>query len=242
MAEALAPASCIAVITVCRNPGALLHEAIASVQALHDPRVRQIVIDGASTDGTPAYLQSIGDPLHHWRSEPDGGIYDAMNKGWAAAPADAWVLCLGADDRLLQLPADEELRAAEAAGHGIVYGSTLVGSRAFRSRLDAGIRFRNTLHHQSMLVHKVLAPAPPFDTRYRVYGDWEFNLRLWRGGASAVHSAALRAYAAPGGASAPRPLVESYRVARRHGGLLAGVVAWLLALAARRNTITTFGN
>ena len=219
-------------VTVCRNPGTLLREAIDSVQALHDPRIRQIVIDAASTDGTPAYLQSIGDQLHHWRSEHDSGIYDAMNKGWAAAPADAWVLYLGADDRLLQLPADAELRAAAAAGHGIVYGSTLVGTRPFRSRLDAGIRFRNTLHHQSMLVHKVLAPAPPFDTRYRVYGDWEFNLRLWRRGVSAVHSAALRAYAAPGGASAPRPLVESYRVACSHGGVPAGILAWLLASSA----------
>ena len=223
---------CIAVITVCRNPGALLREAIESVQALHDARVRQIVIDGASTDGTPAYLQSIGAQLHHGRSEPDGGIYDAMNKGWAEAPADAWVLYLGADDRLLQLPDAAELQAVEAAGHGIVYGTTLLGERPFRSRLDGSIRFRNTLHHQSLLVRKGLSPTPPFDTTLRVYGDWDFNARLWRQGERAVFSAALRAYAAPGGASAPRPLGESYAVGRRHGGLIGGAVAWLLAARA----------
>lgn len=228
----MADPRCIAVVTVCRNPGALLREAIDSVQALRDPRVRQIVVDGASTDGTPEYLRSMADRLHYWCSEPDGGIYDAMNKGWAAAPEDAWVIYIGADDRLLQLPGADELHAADEAGHGMVYGTTMAGTRAFRSRLDSGIRFRNTLHHQSLLVRKELSPSAPFDTRYRVYGDWDFNVRLWRQGVSAVYSPTLRAFAAPGGASAPRPMVESFRVARRHGGLTAGIVAWLLAFAA----------
>ena len=223
----------IAVVTVCRNDLANLRNAVASVQALADPRVRHIVVDGASTDGTPEWLAQAGASLFHWRSEPDGGIYDAMNKGWAAAPADAWILFIGADDRLLSLPAAAELRDAEAAQAGMVYGTTTRGTRPFRSRLDSTIRFRNTLHHQSLLVAKSASPQPPFDVRYAVCGDWDFNARLWRGGARAVFSPSLRAFASPAGVSARRPLRESFLIGWRHGGPLAALLAWSLALRGR---------
>ena len=42
------------------------------------------------------------------------------------------------------------------------------------------LRLRNTLHHQSLLVLKSVHPQPPFDPRYRIYGDWDFNIRLWQ--------------------------------------------------------------
>jgi rhamnosyltransferase len=223
----------IAVVTVCRNPGPALREALASVRALADSRVRHIVIDGASTDGSVEYLAGIGATLHHWRSEPDTGIYDAMNKGWSAAPADAWVIYIGADDRLLCIPSPAELRAAEAAGHRIVYGTTLRGTTPFRSRLDSTIRVRNTLHHQSLLIAKPVSPAPPFDPRYAVCGDWDFNIRLWKRGLTALRLESLQAYAAPDGRSARRPLKESFRVAARASGAWAGAIAWLLALRGR---------
>ena len=216
-------ASSIAVITVCRNPGALLPRAVGSVVRLNDPRLRHIVIDGASTDGTVEYLRAQGQRLHHWISEPDRGIYDAMNKGWKAAPEHSYILFLGADDQLLSLPSSQEIATAEESGVGIIFGTTTVGDVQFRSRWDRGIRFRNTVHHQSMLIRKSLSPAPPFDVRYRVYGDWDFNLRLWRGGAMATYSSSLKALADPGGASAARPVVESFLIGSRNGGFGAGV-------------------
>lgn len=217
--------SAIAVVTVCRNPGACLPRAVESVARLNDPRVVHIVIDGASTDGTAEYLRANGRHLFHWVSEPDTGIYDAMNKGWAAAPEHSHILFLGADDQLLSLPSPQEIATTDACGAGIIFGTTIVGQMPFRSRWDRGIRFRNTVHHQSMLIRKSLSPMPPFDTRYRVYGDWDFNLRLWRNGVVAAHSPALKALADPGGASSARPVLESFLIARRNIGFGAGVVA-----------------
>ena len=76
-----------------------------------------------------------------------------------------------------------------------------------------------------MLVHKSLSPAPPFNVRYRIYGDWDFNLRLWLKGAEAKYSPALNAYADPGGASSSRPIAESFLIGRRNCGVLAGTAA-----------------
>lgn len=215
----------IAVVTVCRNPGQLLARALESVQKLDDPRVRHIVIDGASTDGTVEFLQNYGGRLHRWLSEPDRGIYDAMNKGWSAAPVNSYIIFLGADDQLLSLPSTVEILAAEATGAEVMFGTTSVGARPFRSRWDGGIRFRNTVHHQSMLVRKRVSPTPPFDVRYRLYGDWDFNLRLWRRGVRAAHLPTLIAHADPGGASAARPVLETFQIGRRNCGAWTGAVA-----------------
>jgi glycosyltransferase involved in cell wall biosynthesis len=231
--------STIALITVCRNPGLLLPRVIASVAVLQDARVFHYIVDGASSDGTRDFLRDSSHGLAGWISEPDSGIYDAMNKGWHMAPDDSWVLFLGADDRIVSLPSDAELLSARVAGNDIVYGTTQLGGRTFRSRWNGGLRLRNTVHHQSMLVRKAVAPAPPFDTRLRVYGDWDFNLRLWRRGVRATFVPSLRAAADSGGLSASRPLGEAYRIAASNGNVAWGLcaVVWL-QLHAWRSRIT----
>lgn len=222
----------ICVVTVCLNPGLLLRGAIDSTRALQDTRIQHVVVDGGSTDGTVEWLRAQG-PSIQWLSEPDSGIYSAMNKGWQMCPADAYVLFLGADDRLLRVPCESELQACERDGIGVVFGSTQVGDKHFRSRFDAGIRWRNTLHHQSLMIRKSLSMNPPFDEHLRVYGDWDFNLRLWLSGAKARQSDDLLAFASPGGASWRRPYGETFKVARRHGTWLAGLVAVAFAVAGR---------
>lgn len=220
----------IAVVTVCRNHATVLPRAIESVARLADPRVRHIVIDGASTDETIKYLEANSYRLHHWVSEPDSGIYDAMNKGWNAAPDNSFIIFLGADDQLLSLPSTAEILAANEAGAAIIFGTTDVAGRPFRSRWDRGIRLRNTVHHQSMLIRKNVSPVSPFDDRYRVYGDWDLNLRLWRRGVRATYSPALKALADAGGASATRPVVETFLIGARNSGILVGAAAVAIVL------------
>ena len=234
-------AAVVTVVTVCRNPGALVGQAIASVAALGRDDVAHVVIDGASSDGTPAFLRSSPHRLAHWQSERDAGIYDAMNKGWAVAGADSYVLFLGADDRLLSLPSAEELAQARGRGAVLIYGDATVGDEPFPSRYTEELRFGNTLHHQALLVHKRAHPAAPFDTRLRVYGDWDFNLRLWKQGARAEYLPSLRSHAGPGGVSSVQPLGETLRIVLRHAGpwQAAVLAAWmakkrLRALASRR--------
>ena len=87
----------VSVITVCRNAATTLEACLLSVAAQGWPHVEHIVIDGASTDGTGDILASHRDRLAVVVSEPDRGLYDAMNKGVARARGD-FVIFLNADD------------------------------------------------------------------------------------------------------------------------------------------------
>jgi glycosyltransferase involved in cell wall biosynthesis len=223
----------IAVIVVCRNALPALRDTLASVESANDERVRLIVIDGASTDGTAALLESMRHRLFHWRSEPDLGIYDAMNKGWSAAPNDAYVLYLGAGDLLRSLPTDASLQTDSLEPRRVVLGETNVGHFAFRSRWSSELRLRNTAHHQALMVRKETWPEPPFDAGLRVYGDWDFNLRLFRRGVKAHHVDRFLTFAAPGGASWAIDTAEIFLVSARHSGPVVGAASWLLNSLSR---------
>lgn len=225
----------ITVITVCRNPGALLDQAVASVHALGRTDVEHLVVDGASSDGTAERLRAGSLPVARWISEPDRGIYDAMNKGWALAAPASWILFIGADDRVLELPSAAELAAAAQRGASLVLGEVQAGEQRFVSVLGPALRIANTIHHQGQLVHKAAHPGPPFDTGYRVFGDWEFNVRLWRAGARAEPLVTLRCFASPGGLSARRPLAEAVRLVHQHFGAWAALETALRVV--KRNAV-----
>jgi glycosyltransferase involved in cell wall biosynthesis len=216
----------ISVIIVCRNSGASLERTLLYMHELNDPRLRLIVIDGASTDGTATLLSVWRDRLHHFVSEPDNGIYDAMNKGWRAAIENSHVLYLGAGDWPLTLPTSEETRNPDGTPVPVIIGDCVIGDSLFVSHWDNNMRFHNTAHHQSLLIYKQVHPEPPFDASLRIFGDWDFNLRLFSAGIRAKRVERFRSYAEPGGASSHPDLGEVKRVAQRHGGVLVGYVAW----------------
>ena len=87
----------ISVITVCFNSAKTLTRTLDSVAEQDYPEIEHIVIDGGSFDGSVNILTTYSGKLAHVLSEPDEGIYDAMNKGLKLASGD--VLCfLNADD------------------------------------------------------------------------------------------------------------------------------------------------
>jgi glycosyltransferase involved in cell wall biosynthesis len=87
----------ISVITVSYNAAATIVDTIRSVQVQDHPDVEHIIIDGASTDETRAIVERIADRRISFVSEPDRGLYDAMNKGIARASGDV-IGILNADD------------------------------------------------------------------------------------------------------------------------------------------------
>ena len=87
----------ITVVTVVYNGAATLEQTIQSVVNQTYDNVEYIIIDGASTDGTLDIIKKYEDRIDYWQSEPDKGIYDAMNKGLDLATGD-FLIFLGADD------------------------------------------------------------------------------------------------------------------------------------------------
>jgi glycosyltransferase involved in cell wall biosynthesis len=89
----------ISVITVTYNATNLLPGLIESLRRQTDRNFEWIIVDGASCDGTVDLLTKSGDVITHWISEPDFGIYHAINKALQLASGE-YYLVLGADDRL----------------------------------------------------------------------------------------------------------------------------------------------
>lgn len=169
----------ISVILVCRNPGARLRDALESVLLQAEADVEAIVIDGASTDGTREWLETQRMWLGALVSEPDSGVYEAMNKGIAAAHGD-WLLFLGADDRLVNGALSRIsplLRQAEAGV--VVGGASYDDGRVYASAdMQAAVR-RNFVHHQAAFYRRTLfITQGGFDAGLRIMADYEFNLRL----------------------------------------------------------------
>ena len=87
----------VSIITVTSNSVATVRDTIASVMAQNYPSIEHIVIDGCSTDGTVEIVQSYGSRIANFISEPDRGIYDAMNKGLRLATGNI-IGILNSDD------------------------------------------------------------------------------------------------------------------------------------------------
>lgn len=89
----------ISIITVSYNACDTIEQTIRSVVSQTYNNIEYIIIDGMSTDGTVEIIKKYSDDIAYWCSEPDKGIYDAMNKGIQVATGD-YIQIIGADDCL----------------------------------------------------------------------------------------------------------------------------------------------
>lgn len=171
----------ISVITVVRNGAGTLEKTIASVLSQTYDRFEYIVIDGASSDGTLDILRKYDDRLK-WISEPDSGIYEAMNKGLDLARGQ-WVYFLGADD---YLAGPDVLKMVAPCLNGrlsLVFGSVrYTDGRLVASELGARTLLRNTLHHQGAFYNARLFETWRYDCNFKVVADYELNLLIYRRG------------------------------------------------------------
>jgi glycosyltransferase involved in cell wall biosynthesis len=90
----------ISIITVCKNRDKYLQETINSVAQQTFKNIEYIIIDGGSTDKTIQIIEANADKIHYWISEPDKGMYFAINKGLSVATGD-YILILNSDDILV---------------------------------------------------------------------------------------------------------------------------------------------
>lgn len=163
----------ISVITVTRNAVRELRMTVDSVRAQKWSAIQHIVIDGESEDGSKEYLSGLSRQSVHWLSEPDAGIYDAMNKGIALATGD-YILFLNAGDTLegqVLLPGMDFERLLPVRSFDF-WGR----SRFLRVR---NIRLGMPYCHQGIIFRN--GKLTRFDTKYEIAADYGFlidNLNL----------------------------------------------------------------
>ena len=178
----MSAAPALSVILVCKNPGPRLQAALASVWAQLHIHPEIIVIDGGSTDGSREWLTAQRARLTTLVSEPDAGLYPAMNQGIALATG-AWILFLGADDRLVgDMVLSEALNWMNKTEAGVAAGEVAYDDgRIYKLRSNVNPCARNFIHHQGTFYRRSLfAENDAFDTSLAVMADYEFNVRLWK--------------------------------------------------------------
>lgn len=203
----------LSIVTVCYNAQKTVADALQSVAGQTFERIEHIVVDGASTDGTLKAVESASHPKLTVISEPDRGIYDAMNKGVALATGDV-VAFLNADDAYAHSGvAARAVGILEETGLDAVFGDVSVFARDFSEK--AYRRYRSDLFtpqrlalgimpaHPAMFVRRALFDRfGPFATDYRIAADFEFVARVFgRGKSSYVHCPEIWVNMRAGGAS-----------------------------------------
>ncbi len=145
-----------------------------------DPREFElVVIDGGSDDGTIEVLREWNDKIDYWLSEPDSGIYDAMNKGIAAARGE-YILHLNAGDTLKSIPTETLATCLKDQVDVASFAVTSDQGEIFRPETGFWLRIENTWHHQGTFYRRT--PQLVYDTRYRVYADFDLNQRMFKSG------------------------------------------------------------
>jgi putative colanic acid biosynthesis glycosyltransferase len=171
----------VSIVTVAYNAAATIEATIQSVISQTYGPVEHIIVDGGSSDGTAEIIRRYEQYLGSWVSEEDNGIYDAMNKGVAAARGE-WVLFLNCGDTLAGRDVLAKTFSRELPGIDIIFGNTLETTAGKRlrppSHVDRGFFYFETLCHQSILARrKLFNRIGTFSPKYRIVADREWLLR-----------------------------------------------------------------
>lgn len=163
------------IITVTRNNLDGLKNTAESLQWQTCRDFEWIVIDGASTDGTPHHLDTTD---ARWISEPDKGIYDAMNKGIDRAHGD-YLLFLNAGDTLAAPDVLEKIDLM-AEDEDFIYGDSIEGDHIKPARPHTQILTGLVTHHQAILYRRTRLGAMRYDQTYTIAGDYRLTLEFLR--------------------------------------------------------------
>jgi glycosyltransferase involved in cell wall biosynthesis len=169
----------ISIVTVVFNGKNSLASTIHSVLNQSYKNIEYIIIDGGSTDGTQSVINKFADNVDYWISEPDTGIYDAMNKGITAARGE-WFYFLGSDDILYDSSTISDVVAYLAQDVSLVFGNIMYNDgRYVKSRLSIFTRLHNTVHHQSAFYNAKLFRDWSYDAELKLIADYELNLIIY---------------------------------------------------------------
>jgi len=175
----------ISVITVVFNAVADIEATIISVLSQKYPDLEYIIIDGGSKDGTIDIINQYKSQLAYFISEPDGGIYQAMNKGLAVSSGD-WVHFKNAGDRFLPEAINSFVRAAiQYPNAKIIYGDTLkvwqteplVTSEIIGDHTQ--LKTRCTVDHRTNFFRGDWHRANPYNTNFKWVADYFLILQLF---------------------------------------------------------------
>ena len=179
----------ISVVTAVWNGAATIEDCLRSVASQTHPDVEHVIVDGASKDGTPDLVRAFPGRKGPFVSEPDKGLYDALNKGFRMATGEA--IGVGADDAYEKPDALAAVaETLQRTGADSCYGDLLYVRRDDPSRVVR--TWRSGEYRPGAFRRGWMPPHPTFfarrgvyekhgtfDTAFRIAADYELMLRLF---------------------------------------------------------------
>lgn len=163
----------LSIITVVYNAVSTIEATIESVINQTYTNIEYLIIDGGSTDGTVEKVKKYQSKISYWISEPDRGIYDAMNKGVGKASGD-WIYFLGADDIL---SCNISTLINDFSLGTLYYGQISYKETQIlkRNKFNRFALIRHNVSHQAIFYPKTVFDSFTYDIKYKIYADWLLN-------------------------------------------------------------------
>lgn len=168
----------ISIITVVLNGARYLNESMKSVKDLSYKNIEYIIIDGGSSDGTVDIIKQNELFVDYWVSEPDSGVYDAMNKALDVSHGD-YILFLGADDCLCDV--FHEMVNVFDDDMVSYYGNVQLSddSSLYAGRFTALKLFGRNIPHQAILYSRHVFDDYRYELKYLAVADYALNLKVF---------------------------------------------------------------
>ena len=227
------------IITVTWNAAAVIAPTLESVQRQTNTDYEMLIIDGASTDDTLNIVRGASISSLRVFSEPDQGLYDAMNKGIKRARG-RYIIFLNAGDAFASDTVLARLAQLTSGNPGVIYGQTqlvdqsreVVGERHLtapkRLTVDSFLRGM-VVCHQAFVVRRDLAPE--YDLQYRLSADYDWCIRVLKASPANVYAGRVPiiSYLADGMTTRHHraSLLERYRIMCHHYGTMKAILAHL---------------
>ncbi|WP_316813473.1 glycosyltransferase family 2 protein [Pedobacter heparinus] len=224
----------LSVITVVYNNEKDIERTMLSVLNQTYPNIEYILIDGDSTDGTKDLIYKYKSRLAQFISEPDKGIYDAMNKGLALATGN-YVLFMNSGDEIYAPETVAEVFET-AASADIYYGETEMYNEKWESLGQRrhctpehfnwkSFRYGMSISHQAIYLKRSL--AAPFDLKYKYSADIDWIIKAAKKASSIVNTRMFVAKYLVGGLSKKKHLAslkERFRIFTKYYGLVPNLI------------------
>ncbi len=183
----------LSIITVTYNDAVRLEETLISITGQSDRNFEYVIVDGGSKDKTTSLIKKFENGNHfRWISEPDHGLYDAMNKG-VRLSAGQYLLFLNAGDTLVDNGAISRLNSSikkwQQKNPDGFYGDVMVSDSSGRNRIKRSHPMSSLYRglpssHQAMIVKRDHCLEFPFPTSLRLAADFAMALRIYNAGNS----------------------------------------------------------
>jgi glycosyltransferase involved in cell wall biosynthesis len=178
------PGPLVSIVTIVRNGEHVIEKTFKSVFEQDYPNVEYVVVDGASQDKTVDIIRKYESRISSWISEPDAGIYDAMNKGVALCSGEIIGL-LNADDRYEPDVVKTVVESLDVEHAELAYGVTRIVDSTGRVVGRSGRRFDvrklfgsvGFMHPSVFVTRKAYEKVGLFDLRFRCGADSDWILR-----------------------------------------------------------------